>query len=114
MKSYVALLSVALVTGGFVLAWEHTADGKQVFLDKNCNMCHAVSTAEIEAKTRSQAMLGPDLATDARELTEERMVAYLKREADLEGKRHPRAFTGTQEELNALVTWIQQQQQEAE
>jgi mono/diheme cytochrome c family protein len=115
MKHYIAVLAVGFILlGGLLWAHEHATEGKQVFLDKNCNMCHAVSTADIEAKTRSQALLGPDLATEGRELSEERMTAYLKRETDLEGKRHPRAFTGTDEELNTIIAWIQTQQEAAE
>jgi mono/diheme cytochrome c family protein len=114
MRFYMAFMAVGfLILGGLIWAHEHTEEGRQAFLDKNCNMCHAVETADIEARTRSEAMLGPDLAREARELTDQEMTAYLKRETDLEGKRHPRAFVGTDEELNAIVAWVQHQQRRA-
>jgi mono/diheme cytochrome c family protein len=85
-------------------------DGKAIFLAQKCNMCHSVPTAGIEKTTKSEKMAGPDivnLKTDAATLTK-----YLRKQADLNAKKHTKAFTGSDEELGALVAWIQAQKKE--
>jgi mono/diheme cytochrome c family protein len=82
-------------------------DGKAIFLAQKCNMCHSVSTAGIAATTKSEKMKGPDLVNskrDAKVLTD-----YLRKKFDVNGKKHTKAFTGSDEELGALVAWIQAQ-----
>jgi mono/diheme cytochrome c family protein len=82
-------------------------DGKAIFLAQKCNMCHSVPTAGIERTMKSEKMAGPDLVNvkeDAAFLTK-----FLRKEADLHGKKHGKAFTGSDEELGALVAWIQAQ-----
>ena len=84
------------------------ADGKEVFLAQKCNLCHAVSSAGIEATTTNEKLKGPDLSTvempDAATL-----AAYLKQEEMIEGKKHKKKFTGSDEELNALIAWLQKE-----
>ena len=82
-------------------------DGKQIFLAQKCNMCHSVSTAGIAATTKSEKMKGPDLVNvkhDAKLLN-----GYLRKTADINGKKHVKQFTGSDEEIGALIAWIQQQ-----
>ena len=82
-------------------------DGKAIFLAQKCNMCHSVPPAGIEKTTKSEKMAGPDMVnvkTDAGTLTK-----YLRKQADMNGKKHVKAFTGSDEELGALVAWIQAQ-----
>jgi len=81
-------------------------DGKQIFLDQKCNMCHSVSTATpgITATTKSEKMKGPDLVNikqDAKTLT-----AFLKKTADLDGKKHPKEVKLSDADLSALINWI--------
>ena len=82
-------------------------DGKEIFLGQKCNMCHNVPTLAIERTMKSEKMAGPDLVnikTDAATLGKE-----LRKQADIKGKKHPKAFTGSDEELGALIAWIQAQ-----
>lgn len=82
-------------------------DGKELFLAQKCNTCHSVSTAGIERTTKSEKMAAKDLVDldkDAAALTK-----YLKKETDLDGKKHGKAFTGSDEELGALIAWMQAQ-----
>jgi hypothetical protein len=70
-------------------------------------MCHSVPTAAIERTTKSEKMAGMDLVNldkDAATLTK-----YIKKEIDLDGKKHGKAWTGTDEELGAVVTWLLEQ-----
>lgn len=84
-------------------------DGKQIFLAQKCNLCHSVSPAGIEATTKSEKMKGPDLVglskTDAKILN-----GYLRKTADIKGKKHVKQFTGSDEELGALIAWLQKQE----
>lgn len=82
-------------------------DSKAVFLAQKCNLCHSVPTAGIERTTKSEKVAGPDLVNikeDAATLTK-----FLRKQADLNGKKHAKAFTGSDEELAALIAWIQKQ-----
>ena len=83
-------------------------DGKQIFLAQKCNLCHAVSPAGIEATTKSEKMKGPDLVglskTDAKLIN-----GYLRKVADIDKKKHVKQFTGSDEEMGALIAWLQKQ-----
>lgn len=82
-------------------------DGKAIFMAQKCNMCHSIPTAAITKTTKSEKMAGPDLVnvkTDAGTLAK-----YLRKQADIKGKKHVKAFTGSDEELGAMIAWIQAQ-----
>lgn len=105
-----AVLLLVPVTSSQALAEEGEAsmDGQALFEAKKCNMCHSVSTVGIEAKTTSEKMVGPDLVDP--DLSPEQMAAFIKKEGENnEGKMHKKGFTGTDEELAALVDWLQNQ-----
>lgn len=103
-----ALPLLGLAVGGAstpALAGEGAAmDGKEIFLGEKCNMCHSVSTADIEAKTKSEKMFGGDLVDLEHEA--DWIAEYLKKAAEKDGSDHKREFKGTDEELAALVDWL--------
>lgn len=70
-----------------------------------CNMCHAVPAAEIEAKTKSEKMKGPELG-GATKVDLETLAAYMRKEGELDGKTHKKEFKGTDEELQAIIDWL--------
>jgi len=86
--------------------------GQTAFLAAKCEMCHAVSTAGIEARTKSESMLGPDLVNLAESRDAKWLVEYLKRETDLDGKEHKKEFKGSDEELQTIVDWLLEQKAE--
>jgi mono/diheme cytochrome c family protein len=103
----VAVFLLAVLYSGPASGQAGKLDGKAIFLAQKCNMCHSVSTADIEKTTKSEKMAGPDLVnvkTDAATLAK-----YLRKQADLNGKKHVKGFTGSDEELGALIAWIQAQ-----
>jgi cytochrome c2 len=81
-------------------------DGKKIFLDQKCNMCHAVSSASIEPTGKIKA---PDLTGLASKEDPKLLTSFLKKEADIHGKKHIKPFTGTDEELAAVIAWLQKQ-----
>ena len=81
------------------------ADGKAVFLEKKCNLCHSIDSQQIE-KT-SDKMKGTDLSNVGPSLESAAWVkSFLKKEAQKEGEDHRREFKGTDEELDALADWL--------
>lgn len=84
-------------------------DGKQIFLDAKCNLCHGVSSAGIEAKMKSATMQGPDLSDVTERREAEVLVDYLRGDAEIEGAKHKKKFTGSDEELGALIGWLETQ-----
>jgi mono/diheme cytochrome c family protein len=100
------LFALAILVFGVGTA--DAADGKEVFLAQKCNLCHTVSSADIEATTKSDKMLGPDLsAVEAHDPAW--LAKYLKQEETRDGEKHKKAFKGTDEELQALIAWLNEQ-----
>lgn len=83
-------------------AAETQAAGKEVFLAQRCDTCHSVSTAGIEAKTAS----GGDLAGAGQRLDRATVEGVLRGEEMTGGTRHSKRFSGSQEELDALIDWL--------
>ena len=84
-------------------------DGKQIFLAQKCNLCHSVSPAGIAATTKSEKMKGPDLVGLAKK-DAKLLNSYLRKTADINGKKHAKQFTGSDEEMGALIAWLQKQE----
>jgi len=106
MLAFVPLLAVAVSVGAFSTSQSDSLDGKKVFLDNKCNMCHSVSGADIESKVKSGPMKGPDLSGVVKSNKDEFLTQFLRKEAELNGKKHQKAFVGTDEELGALLAWL--------
>lgn len=88
---------------------EADAAGKEVFLAQRCGTCHSVSTAGIKAKVASGATAGGDLAGVGKRRDRTAIGAIVRQEEPVDGKKHPKRFTGSQQELDALIDWLQSQ-----
>jgi len=84
-------------------------DGKAIFLAQKCNLCHSVSSAGIERTMKSEKVAGPDLTNTAAKEDAAKLAKFLRKEDALNGKKHGKAFTGSDEELGALISWLQAQ-----
>ena len=93
---------VALYGFAFTIASNDDGDGKKIFVDSKCNMCHTVKSAEILSK-KSDAT---DLSSVGKDQTVEFLTKYLKKEAKLNDKDHKSAFKGNDEDFNKLVEWL--------
>lgn len=93
---------VALYGFAFTIADEKSDDGKKLFVDNKCNMCHTVTSAGIESK-KSDAV---DLSTVGKDRTVEFLTKFLKKEAKLNDKDHKSSYKGTDEDLTKLVEWL--------
>lgn len=106
LAAVLALVAVASLTPTQTPAYAEDMDpGHKVFLAQKCNTCHGVEAVGIEAKMKGK-MAGPDLTKVAQERDAEWLAAFLKKEADIDGKKHSKGFTGSDEELQALIDWL--------
>ncbi len=109
-RLWTALLTAAAAVAILALAApatvaEEAGDAKALFVDTHkCNMCHGVAAVEVEAKTKSEKMKGPDLSgyTSDKELSE--IAAYMRKES--EDEQHKKGFKGTDEELQTILDWL--------
>lgn len=98
------LLICAWVAPATAIAEE--LDGKALFVETHkCNMCHAVPAAEIESKTKSESMKGGDLGGEI-EAEFDKLAAFMRGEAELDGAKHKKPFKGSDEELQAIIDWL--------
>jgi mono/diheme cytochrome c family protein len=104
----VALLAL-LYSGPGAAQSAKVLDGKQIFLAQKCNLCHSVSTAGIEATTKSEKMKGPDLVGESKR-DAKLLNGFLRKTADINSKKHMKQFTGSDEEIGALIAWLQKQE----
>ncbi len=91
-------------------------NGKEVFLKYKCDNCHAVSTAGIVPKIKSKA---PDLENVMSRHQSDWVRKFIRQnevhvscpkvDPSLDGKLHPVKFTGSQDEEDALISWLEKQ-----
>lgn len=101
------LFALILLLGLVVLLTPATADaqdGKAAFLENRCNVCHSVESQEIE---KSSKMAGPDLS-DAGNMVEsaEWLKGFLLKENETDAGAHKKTWSGTDEQLDAIVNWL--------
>lgn len=84
-------------------------DGKAVFMAQKCSLCHSVSSAGIERTVKSEKVAGPDLTNLAAKEDPAKLAKFLHKEIEINGKKHGKTFTGSDAELAALISWLQQQ-----
>jgi hypothetical protein len=99
------LLAIAAAAGWTTPSSAAVLDGKAIFTAQKCDLCHAVSTAEIKATGKIKA---PDLSTMTVQDAEV-LGKYLRKQGQIKGKSHVKPFSGTDEELGALIAWLQKQ-----
>jgi cytochrome c551/c552 len=107
MKKSAILLSIlVLFLVGFCarVALADDDPGKKIFLDNKCNACHSVDSQNI--KKTMESSKAPDLSNVGAEKTEEWITKWLKKEVDIDGKKHPKTWSGTDDDLTTLVKWL--------
>ncbi len=105
----IAGLFVFVIAGFFAqtaMSDDSGAAGKKLFLDQKCNLCHSIPPAGIEAMTKSAAIKGPDLVNLTDKHDKEWVEKWLRLEETMNGKKHKKKFTGSDEELDTLVDWL--------
>jgi mono/diheme cytochrome c family protein len=106
MKKGFAVVSLAafLLLLGLTSVSE-AADGKVLFVEKKCNLCHAVDSQGIEKK--SEKMKGAELSDAGNMISDaDWLKKFLTQDELKDGDKHKRKWKGTDEELDAVVTWV--------
>lgn len=101
------ILIAALFVGFSGITWSEDApkiDAAKMFVDKKCNSCHSIDALKI-TKTNANSKAG-DLSLVGKVRTSDFLTKYLKKEADIDGKKHGVAFKGTDDEFKAMVDWL--------
>jgi mono/diheme cytochrome c family protein len=81
------------------------ADGKQIFMDQKCNLCHSIESQGIEKKMKK--METPELSNIGTQIeSAEWLKGFLLQQEMKDGKKHQKKFSGSDEELDTLVNWI--------
>ena len=96
------VLAVALAAAP--VAGADAPDGKAVFTAQKCSLCHSVESQKIERTVKSSK--AKDLSNVGAERDAAWIEKWLKKEEMLDGKPHQKTFTGTPEEMQALVHWL--------
>ncbi len=79
-------------------------DGKTIYTDAKCSNCHSIDSQKIEAKKKTDKTV--DLSKTGEKNDAAFFAKYLKKEADLNGKKHPVAFKGEAADLETLTKWL--------
>lgn len=80
------------------------ADGKAVFTAQKCSLCHSIESQKIERTVKSSK--AKDLSNVGAERDAKWLEEWLKKEAELDGKKHEKTFTGTPEDMAKLIQWL--------
>ena len=113
----------ALALGALVASAEEAKDpaGKTLFLTYKCNSCHTIKAIGVEKRvavekegekadepaTTSKKKVS-DLSSLGIDAKADWITKYLKKlEPAKDGKKHLKAFKGTDEELTTLSTWLE-------
>lgn len=111
-----------LLAALIVLAWSSPsmAQGKDVFTKNKCNACHNIASQGIEkasaaateekgeeaAAATEKKVEPPDLSTVGAKRDSAWIQSFLKKETDIDGRKHKKKWTGTPEELKTLADWL--------
>ena len=106
IKKIIALSIMAGLMFGLSLSVqaEGAKDGKTIFADAKCSDCHSVDAQSIEAKKKTDKTV--DLSKAGEKNDAAFITKYLKKDAELNGKKHPVAFKGEAADLETLATWL--------
>lgn len=99
----VSLLSVLLISSINFTSAQDKVDGKQILESAKCLTCHSVTSQNLEGKKKDKSVDLSDVGTTQ---TVESLTTFLKKESEYNGKKHPVAFKGTDEEFQTLKDWL--------
>lgn len=79
---------------------------KTKYVEAKCNTCHSVSAYGIEKKNKSANNKAPDFSEIKVEYDKEFLKKYLNKEEQINNKKHPVAFKGTDEDVELIIGLI--------
>lgn len=108
IKMLKQLFSIIVLGGLFLsaivyLSAQDKPDGKQILESAKCLTCHGVASQNIEGKKKDKSV---DLSNVGSTQTAESLSTYLKKESEYNGKKHPVAYKGSDDEFETLKAWL--------
>ena len=92
-------------------------DGKPIFIKYKCGSCHSIASQGIEKKAvkteepavqeKTGARKSPDLSSVGKDRKAAWIIAFLKKQEAIEGRKHMKSFRGTDAELATLAAWLE-------
>lgn len=118
MKSLLlGLLIISFISVRFAGAAEETKElpGKSLFLANKCNTCHTIASDGIEKKVKATGKkIPPDLSTIGDQKTADWIVKYLKKTETIKNEKHPKSWTGKDEDLMLIAKWLESHKKPAD
>ncbi len=93
---------VALFGFAFTVGQVKEPEGKKIFLQNKCTMCHSVHALNIKSEKKEAV----DLSKPGNNLTEDFVTMFLTKSEKLNNKKHKVSFKGSEKELSTLAKWI--------
>ena len=85
----------------------HAADAKQLFEAGKCFRCHSVDSQGIAANPKAgEEDEVKDLSKVGSERTAEWIQKFLRKQEQLDGKKHKLKYRGSDADLETLATWL--------
>ncbi|MFP4369840.1 MAG: c-type cytochrome [Candidatus Kapaibacterium sp.] len=85
---------------------KETENPKKIFEDNKCELCHSIKAADIEAKKKSDK--NPDLSVMSADHEMALLKDYLNKKAEINNKKHPLPFRGSDDDLETLISWLKE------
>ncbi|MDP4116243.1 MAG: c-type cytochrome [Bacteroidota bacterium] len=99
---YIALVLTVVGLYGFAFSMNAGGEGKKLFEDKKCGVCHSVNNAGISSKSKTAV----DLSSAGVKNNAQFIVKYLNKQEKINGKEHKVAFKGTEQEAKELASFL--------
>ncbi len=112
MKRLAVPIVLTVVAGLLSSAGQFTpsgaGSGKDIFLKSKCSKCHTITSQGIEREgtAPTSGKLPPDLSGVGLKHNAEWMEKWLLKEQEMNGKKHLKKFSGSDEELESLTNWL--------
>tara|TARA_B100000315_G_C14327064_1_gene473528 strand:- start:77 stop:442 length:366 start_codon:yes stop_codon:yes gene_type:complete len=105
------LIVLGTFSAGVSLAQDNAAAASAIFKDHECQGCHSVQVAKIDLdigdlEPDEVDEDAPDLSGVGIERDQDWVKLYLKKKVKIEGEKHEKKFRGTDEEFEALTSWL--------
>lgn len=111
MKRLLGIMAIAAMSGmmiGFASLSTLTAnsDGKSIFKTNKCDKCHSIESQGIELVGKPPGKLPPDLSSVGLKHKAGWIKDWLLKDEELNGKKHLKKWTGSDDDLSTISTWL--------
>lgn len=106
----IVFMFACFVLIGAAICAETEPAGKKLFVDSKCNVCHSIQAQGIAKKGPAvkpgDKKAPPDLSTIGDQKSAEWIAKFVTKKESLNEKKHPKGWTGKEEDLKTLTEWL--------